>query len=385
VLVYLGAAIVVGVAGSMLLSQRIKRQTLGLEPREITQLARHRETMLHRIKEGVLGLDAEARVTLMNDEAGRLIGLPADSVGRTLAELGVDQELSDVLTGARHGTDLLVVQNARILVLNRESLDTSGDDAGSVTTVRDRTEMLSLQRELDVTRSTTNALRAQAHEFLNRLHVISGLVQLERYDDVVRYITSVSVSRAERDEEISSRIASPTLAALLVAKTSLASERQVLLQLSDRTSLGHVDEEVETDLVTVTGNLIDNAVDVVAGRGNGLITVDITVRGSDVLVAVEDNGPGVPAEDVSRLFEAGYTTKIGREGHGIGLALVRMVCKRRGGDISVERSTPRGAGTTFIARLPLSGPESPEAHSMPVTADACSSDHVHDSREGEPT
>jgi two-component system CitB family sensor kinase len=353
-LTYVGVASVVGVVGSLLLSRRIKRQTLGLEPREIAELAQHREAMLHGIKEGVLGLDINGRVTLMNDEARQLLRLPEDAVGKSLQDLDISGELGDVLTGAVEGNDLIVMWQTKILVLNRMPVDTQGMSAGSVTTLRDRTELLSLQHELDVTRNTTSALRAQAHEFTNRLHIIAGLVQLGRSSEVVRFITSLSNAQAQLRDHIVARIKAPALAALLIAKVSLATERGIELKLTENSRLGQVDEELEADLVTVVGNLVDNALDALPPSQSGSVAVEIISDPQQVRVVVADSGSGLDPALLGRMFDEGYTTKtIASHEHGIGLALVRMVCTRRGGQVEAANREGDEHGAVFSALLPL--------------------------------
>ena len=179
-LTYLGLAGIVGVAGSLLVARRVKRQTLGLEPVEIRGLVEHREAMLTGIKEGVLGLDLDDRVTLVNAEAHRMLGLPDDCVGKTLTELGVEDRLLDVLTGSAAQQDAAVFVGERILTLNRKPVAVRGVPAGWSRPCATWTELRALEQELGVTRQTTEALRAQAHEFANRLHTISGLLELER-------------------------------------------------------------------------------------------------------------------------------------------------------------------------------------------------------------
>ena len=143
---------------------------------EIRGLVEHRGGDAHRSKEGVLGLDLDDRVTLVNAEADRMLGMPDDCVGRTLTELGVEDRLLDVLTGSAAQQDAVVFVGERILTLNRKPVAVRGVPAGSVTTMRDLTELRALEQELGVTRQTTEALRAQAHGFANRLHTISGLL-----------------------------------------------------------------------------------------------------------------------------------------------------------------------------------------------------------------
>ena len=274
---YLGLAGIVGVVGSLLVARRVKRQTLGLEPVEIRGLVEHREAMLTGIKEGVLGLDPDDRVTLVNGEAHRMLGLPADCVGRTLTELGVEDRLLDVLTGSAAQQDAVVFVGDRILTLNRKPVAVRGVPAGSVTTMRDLTELRQLEQELGVTRQTTEALRAQAHEFANRLHTISGLLELEEYAEVLRYVKRLGSATQELAAAVTERIESPPLAALLIAKSSVAAERGVRLHVADASRVGPLDEDLAEDLATVVGNLVDNALDAVGPLGGG--EIDVSVAG----------------------------------------------------------------------------------------------------------
>jgi sensor histidine kinase regulating citrate/malate metabolism len=339
----LGGAL--GVAGSLLLARRVKRQTLGLEPREITGLVEHREAMLHGIKEGVVGTDAADRITLVNDEAVRLLGLQDSPVGRSLHTQPMEPRLLDVLTGRVTGVDRIVLSDDRVLVLNRRPVVVRGRQVGSVTTLRDRTELTALRRELDASRQTTDTLRAQAHEFSNRLHTIAGLVELGEHDEVVRYIARASQVHEALDRDVTTRIQDPALAALLIAKASLAAEQGVQLMILPESDLPPVDERLSGDLVTVVGNLVDNALDASGPGGR----VEVTVRAVDgeVRITVGDSGPGVPPELVDEVFRQGYSTKDETQGHhGLGLALARLICQHRGGSIGVR-------GSAFTARLRL--------------------------------
>jgi two-component system, CitB family, sensor kinase len=352
---YLGIAGGLGVLGSLLVAQRVKRQTLGMEPREIARLVEHREAMLHGLKEGVLGLDNDCRITLVNDSACQLLGIPYDSTGTRLDDLDLDPQLLDVLTGRRTGTDLVVLVEDRVLTLNRNPMSSRGRVLGSVTTLRDRTELTTLRRELGEVRNATDTLRAQTHEFSNQLHVISGLVQLREYDEVVRFIDAVTRGRAELDEEVTRRVGDPALAALLVAKASLAAERGVALRFAPDATLGRVDEALSADLTTVVGNLVDNALDAVASSQDldspaGWVEVDVRDEDGDVVVRVRDSGPGVAAGIAGQVFERGFSTKPSDDvvGRGFGLALTGLVCRRRGGEVTVHNE----AGAVFTARLP---------------------------------
>ena len=226
-----------------------------------------------------------------------------------------------------------------------------GRPLGSVTTLRDRTELADLERELGSFRSSTELLRAQAHEFANQLHTISGLIQLGEYDEVVGYVDSVSEHRAQLDVAVSRRVRDTAIAALLMAKAAQATERRVELRVSDETSLGRLAQRDSADVSAVVGNLVDNAIDAAATAAGPDRWVELTIRqdASAVEVSVVDSGPGVAPEVVTEVFTHGFTTKAAQAGErGIGLALTRLICQRRGGEVDVE-NTPDGA--RFVARL----------------------------------
>ena len=349
-LAYLGIASGLGVAGSWLLARRVKRQTLGLEPGEIAGLAEHREAMLYGIAEGVIALDPQHRLTLVNDMGRRLLDLPEDCVGQSLEGLGIDGRLRDVLSGtAADERDEVVVRHGRVLVMNRMTVTKDGRPLGSVTTLRDRTELARLEREIGSFRSSSELLRAQAHEFANQLHTISGLIQIGEQDEVVSYIRALSRHRQALDVTLSRRVRDTAVAALLMAKASLAAERKVSLRISDDTALERLAPGDAADVATVVGNLVDNAVDAAAARDDAWVEVALRQDASSVEIAVRDSGPGVAPELAREVFSHGFTTKAAREGErGIGLALTKLVCERHGGEISVA-NTPEGA--VFTAHM----------------------------------
>lgn len=351
-IIVLSIATALGVAASMWLAWWVKRQTLGLEPSEIVGLAEYREAMLHGIKEGVVGLDQQHRVTLVNDQARALLALPEDTVGRRVPELGLNERLVDVLTGRSTGQDQISLRRGKVLIMNRMPITLNDRPLGSVITLRDRTELVELRDELDANRNITETLRAQAHEFSNQLHTIAGLIELGEYDDVRRYVTRLSDARGQWQMEVTGKVRDSAVAALLIAKASLAAEHGVQLRLSSSSSLGEVDEALSADLVTVLGNLIDNALDVlrISASNAGSIEVDL-VHGDDVQVVVRDSGPGVAPEIAEEVFRHGFTTKAAEQGgrRGLGLALTRQTCVRRGGTVDVYNAD----GAVFTARLPV--------------------------------
>lgn len=350
-LTFAGLGLGLGVAGSFLLSRLIRRRTRGLEPAAIAALADQREALLHSIREGVVAVAADGTVTVLSDSARELIALQGEVEGRRVDELDLDPAVRDLLADHAEIRDHVVVLGDRVLVVNRNPVLEGGRPVASVTTLRDRTELLALQSELSARQSITNTLRAQTHEFHNQLHTISGLVQLGEYDEVSRLVGTLSRRRREISDAVLAHVEDPAVAALVIAKTSLAAERGIDLRVTDDSELPRLDPEASTDVGTVLGNLVDNAVDASVSVGGQVVEVALRLDGDTVRLAVADTGPGVPPEQVGEIFRRGWSTKASSaEGRGVGLALVQVVCERRGGAVTVRPGD--GGGAVFEARLP---------------------------------
>ncbi|GAA1536272.1 sensor histidine kinase [Streptomyces albidochromogenes] len=344
-LAYAGGALAVGAVAAYLISRRLQRQTHDLAFSDISALLAEREAMLHGIREGVVALDAGGRIRLMNDEAQRLLGLGAQATGRPLDEVLGEGRTADVLAGRVTGDDLLTVRGHRVLVTNRMPTD----DGGAVATLRDRTELERLGRELDSTRGLIDALRAQDHEHANRMHTLLGLLELGMHEEAVRFVTEVAGVRRATAEQITEKIHDPMLAALLVGKATVAAERGVALRLSDATLLP--DRLVDPrGLVTVVGNLVDNALDASAGSPDAVIEVELRARGRTAVLRVTDGGPGVPAERRELIFTEGWSTKEppAHGKRGLGLAMVRRLAERQGGSARVGEGAEGGAEFTVV-------------------------------------
>lgn len=348
-LVTLLISLFLGATGSVLLARRVKHQTRGMEPREIAELFEHREALLHGVKEGIISVSPESRITLANDVAIELLGLPEHCVGKTLSELQVAPQVTRALTTAQIEPDRQFLIAERVLVFNRMLVATAGRDLGSVTTFRDRTELTLLEQELGDSKATSDMLRAQTHEFANQLHAISGLIQLQEYQEVIGFIDGVSFSRSKLFEDVATRITEPTIAALLIAKTSVATERGIQLRVSEESKLGRCDDQLARDLTTVIGNLVDNAIDAVAEVNDP--TIELRVRQDQQLITVEvrDNGAGIVPTEIDEIFTQGFSTKDSTVsgGRGFGLALTRLVCRRRQGDVLAVND----GGARFTATL----------------------------------
>jgi two-component system CitB family sensor kinase len=342
--------LLLGAAGSLLLARRVKRQTFGLEPNEIGGLLEQREAVLHGIKEGTVATDVNGRVILVNDEAKRLLDIDDSVLGRRLADIVPEGHVRDVVSGSVEGLDQVVLVNDRVLVANRMPVTVRGRDVGAVVTLRDRTELEELLRELHDVSSLADALRAQEHEFSHRLHVIAGLIELGRHEDAIGFISKSSHVHQALVGAIVETVGEPTLAALLLGKAAVASERGIELSVTDDSRLPE-DYGDARALVTVVGNLVDNALDSVATVGGGTVAVTIRDEPKGVVVQVRDSGPGVDPWLVDEIFRDGFTTKVatGTGRRGLGLALVSQTVRRRdGGWVGVEND----GGALFTAFLP---------------------------------
>jgi two-component system, CitB family, sensor kinase len=261
--------------------------------------------------------------------------------------------MRDALLTGEVERDRAVASAGRVLVVNRLPIASRGRPIGSVTTLRDRTELLELRRELDLTRHVTDTLRAQAHEFSNRLHTIAGLIELGEADEAVRFVHRISDSRSELIEAVTDVVLDPSVAALLIAKVSQATELGVELRIAPDSALPVLEGELSADVATVVGNLVDNALDAAAASAQRWVEVAVGLVDGEVEVVVQDSGPGVPPGMEREVFRRGVSTKAGagRTGageRGIGLSLVHLVCTRRGGEVTASTD----GVSTFTARLP---------------------------------
>ncbi|GAP60644.1 sensor protein CitS [Arthrobacter sp. Hiyo1] len=344
-----GLVLALGVGGSLLLSRRIKRVTFNLEPAEIASLLQEREALLHGIREAVVGLDDDGKVTVINGEARRLLQIEEPALGRPVAELVPEGRLRDLLTGKLSGTDQVALTEDALLVVNRMPVATAGRSIGSVVTLRDRTEIEALVRDLHSVRGLMEAMRALEHEYANRLHVVDGLLEMGEVEQAKSYVSQISSMSRSLGEGLRARIAPPELAALLLAKITVAAEQDVHMEVTAGSRLERPQVD-QAELLTIVGNLLDNAVDALA-KTTRPRTVTVQFDDADgVFIAVRDNGPGVPADKIEQVVVDGYSTKDPRPGmrRGIGLALVRRIVHRAGGTLDVFP----GPGGNFEVWLP---------------------------------
>lgn len=355
----LGAlALAAGLAALVGLWRRLRRVTLGLQADDMADLLREHAALLDGSGDGVLAVDPQGMVRVCSGAASRHLGVDVPR-GTPLATSGLPAHLAELLDPSRPaatGTSL-VVAGQSVLELRVVPVEHEGRDLGRVLVLHDRTDLDGLGRELEATRALTDALRAQTHEHANRLHTLSGMLNLGHVDDARDYLAELGgPARA------SQAVADPYLAGLLAAKTAVAAELGVELRLDPESWLdGRVRHPL--DCVTVVGNLVDNAVRAAAegSRRPGWVELCLLGHDEDLLVHVADSGDGVAPEHVDRLFDDGWTTRTTGEGrHGVGLALARVTARRLGGEVRLADAGGRGQGAAFSAVLAgVLGPGAP--------------------------
>ncbi|MEU6294133.1 sensor histidine kinase [Streptomyces erythrochromogenes] len=342
-----GGALALGGAGTYVVNARLRRHTHGMNAAELSRMYDYHQAALHGVREGLLMLDGQRRITLINDAGRELLGLPGDVTGTGAADLGLPAPLTGVLLADRPRVDEVHLTADRVLVVNSSPV-AGGGRRGTVVTLRDHTELQALTGELDHERGFTQALRSQAHEAANRLHTVVSLIELGRAQEAVDFATAeLELAQALTDEVVSA-VGEPVLVALLLGKAAQAHERGVeLVVTADSRSLADLGGlPPARDLVTVLGNLIDNAVDAVTAVPGARIAVTLRPERDELLLRVADNGPGLP-EGVD-VFRRGWSGK--GEGRGLGLALVAQVAQRYGGAVVAAQGP--GGGAEFTVRLP---------------------------------
>jgi sensor histidine kinase regulating citrate/malate metabolism len=362
-------ALVLGAVGTYVINARLRRHTHGMNAAELSRMHDYHQATLHAVREGLLMLDGQYRVALINDGGRELLGVTGEVVGRSVAELGLPAPLTGALLASQPRVDEVHLTADRVLVVNTSPVS-GGERRGTVVTLRDVTELQSLMGELDSERGFTQALRSQAHEAANRLHTVVSLIELGRAEEAVEFATAeLELAQALTDQVVAA-VSEPVLAALLLGKTAQANERGVELEVSDDS---HLDDSLlpaglpARDLVTILGNLIDNAVDAAQGSARARVTVTAYTRdeegasgadagqGAELVLRVADTGSGVDPAHAEAVFRRGFSTKpAGPGGRGLGLALVRQAVHRHGGTLAVTEA--EGGGACFEARLPLREP-----------------------------
>lgn len=345
------AVIAVGLGSilSLKLSDRIKRTLMGYEPEDLMGLFHQREDVLEALEEGVVAIDQSSNIMYINRAAANMLGKEREQLqGKPLREVYPAGTMGRVLKSKRpeHNIPVVFAQNERVLS-DRLPIWEDGRVVGAVAILRSRTEVTRLAKDLTGVRHMVEAMRAYTHEFMNKLHVILGLLHLGQIEKAEAYIMDVTSIQRKAVGAIANSVEDPSVAALLVGKTSRCTELGIRLVLGSDSRLRADERILPTDaVVTILGNLIENAIDALNQCVPGLkeIIVSIHEEENSLLLCVEDTGPGMEPELVKNIFNKGFSTKSAER--GTGLSLVRSVVMAYDGQVRVE-SEP-GVGTTFV-------------------------------------
>lgn len=345
-----GVGVLVGIIGAILLARHIKKSLFGLEPHRIAKILEERNTMLQSVKEGIIAVDKEANVTLINNEAKRLFkksGLEEDFIGKDVELYMPNSRIKEVLqTGEVQLNEEQNIYGITI-VTNRVPLYVKGEIVGAIATFRDKTEIRKLAEELTGIRLYAEALRAQSHEFMNKMHVVLGLTHMKQYEELQKYISGMVSEHQYEIGGIMKRIKSPVFAGFLLGKLSYAREKNIKLIISEDSYMPEIaDESITHELITIVGNLIDNALEAVTNCEKKQVEVEIQY-GDTLIITVQDTGKGIQ-EEIGALFTKGYSTK--GDNRGYGLYLVKESIQRINGEIHVYSLV--GKGTTITIEIP---------------------------------
>ncbi|MGB3366243.1 MAG: sensor histidine kinase [Acidaminobacteraceae bacterium] len=331
--------LILGVLGALYLSNDIKKSTFGLDPTEIAMLLGEREIVLHSLKNGILAVNQYGEIQFFNKVAEDVLRLSDAKIGDSINDTNnyYGEKLKAVFDNKTSVfNEEVPLSNGHILLCSHNLLiDKNEDIIGVVSSFQDLTEVKIMAEELTGIRALMSAQRAQSHEFMNRLHTISGLIQLEEYEDAISYISEVSNTRREIITILTKNIENVFVAGHLLAKYNKASEKKIKFEVKPLSHLKELPTALTEDkFCSIIGNLIENSIDELAGRNDGEITIFVGYDGDDLIIEVEDNGRGIDEANLKAVFEKGYSTKDGSRGYG--LFIVKDIVEQSGGQIDIE-------------------------------------------------
>jgi two-component system CitB family sensor kinase/two-component system sensor histidine kinase DcuS len=352
---YVAVVLLFGVVGAIVIARGLKSAIFGLEPHEIAALYGERSTIIGTIREGVVAIDGEGRLTLVNQSALTYLGQAADTDlrGSRLAEICPCEELSRVLAEGAQVPDREIEVRGRSMVVNARPMA----GGGAVASFRPKDELDVLARKLSHLQEYSEIMRAQTHEYSNKLYTIAGLIQIGALQEALELVMTEVSGYQELIRTLAESVPDPVVSGLILGKFNRARELKIRFLFDPESSLHDLPERVEREhLVTILGNLLDNAFEAVRDTsGEREVRLFLTDLGADLIVEVEDSGPGIAPEVMERLFDKGVSTRNGF-GRGMGLHLVDHALGSLGGQISFGRGDLGGA--LFVVSIPKERKES---------------------------
>lgn len=357
VIVYVGTGIglVIGAVGAIFLSRRVNRSLHGLEPQEIGQLLQERDAMLASVREGIIAINEENEIVVANDTALDIFhhaGLSGNPIGQQLDSYLPDSDLKKSLLNHHIVYDQELSLNHIDIVINIKPIFVNERTVGIIATFRERAELDLLVEQLTEARTYADTLRAQTHEFMNRLQVISAMIHTGSYKELETYIDQISTSFHREIGEVSRIIKDPVLAGYLHNKLSQFRENDVEVELIGDQPLPILKNTNKIQaIITIIGNLIDNANEAVAFQSERKVYMTINYIDKNFHFAIQDNGPGLTQSEKETIFKKGSSTK-GRD-RGYGLYLANKSLDELGGTLEIY--SEKDEGTVFDLIIPYEG------------------------------
>lgn len=347
-------AIVIELFITSRISKSIKNSLLGYEPDTISAMYLVRDNILESLKEGVIAVDKNGTILFTNNSAVKMLdksSTATEFIGKNIEQIKNGNVIKTVLNGSEKEFG---IQGQRMdgtdVIIDRIPIKHEEDPIDTICILHDRAEYTKLMEDLAGTRYLVDSMRANNHDFTNKLHVILGLIQMEMYDQATSYIENITMVQRASISKIMNCISEPALAALLIGKTARAAELNVKFTLRDGSHFSNTDMHIPAEvLITVIGNLIENAFESMNAKEpnpsnpNELI-IGLFSKEDSILITVDDTGLGISEENKQRIFENGFSTK--GENRGTGLYQVKTMVENFGGLITVD--SQENVGTSFF-------------------------------------
>ncbi|MEK4029841.1 sensor histidine kinase [Pseudobacillus sp. FSL P4-0506] len=343
-------ALIISVIGSYLLARSIRKDTLGLEPYEIARLYKEKNAVLHSVKEGILAVDRDGVIRSMNQPAKTLLNIKESVRDLKVDDLFPSVYLYEVLESGKPRVDKEMQWAHKKIIMNCTPIFEDNKVSGAVVSFRDKTEIEQMINTLSEVKVYSEDLRAQTHEFTNKLYVLSGLLQLGKHDEAIDMLQSETAELQSINRIVFEQIKDTKVQAILLGKLGKASEKKVAFEIDSQSYLDALPDHIKlSELTLILGNIIDNAFDAVSSEKEPIINFFATDIGEDIIFEVSDNGGGIKQEELSLIFERGFTSKEGEVPSGYGLANADQAVKELEGLIEVH-SEP--GNTIFTVYLP---------------------------------
>ncbi len=353
ILLWLLFIFIIGVGGSLMLTRNIRKDTFGLEPYQIARIYKERGAVLEAISEGVMATDQDGRVTLVNQSAKEILGIEENAIGHPIQNILPGSTIASVMEREAAEGQYETVYGGQQLVVRYKRVDDEGRYGGKVASFQRRSEIQELISTLSEVQQYSHDLRAQTHEYTNKLYAISGWLQLGKIKKAMAFIHEETGQQKAYERVLFEQIHDPTIQAVLIGKLSKASEKKITFALDETSAIQYEwPQEAASPLVTIIGNIIDNAFEAVAGQTNPRVQVYTTDIADDLILEVSDNGKGIPPEMMERIHEQGFTTKEGSD-RGFGMSLVHASLRELGG--SLEIASDEQEGTVVTVYIPKGG------------------------------